>query len=115
MRAPVLRVKEILLGTSTALLFLWLTSGCSSLPRCEASRREKTPRAYVRAVESHHVIELNANGLLYDLRPQAGHNLITDQTAVTNYLAQTIWAGFKQSGKTNLLVFVHGGMNDRDQ
>jgi hypothetical protein len=108
-------MKEMMRGTTTALLLLWFTSGCRSLPRCEAARQEKTPRSFVRALESHHVIELNANGLLYDLRPQAGHSLITDPTAVTNYLAETIWAGFKLSGKTNLLVFVHGGLNDRDQ
>jgi len=60
------------------------------------------------------VIELNPDGLLYDLRPRHGHKLLREQEAVTNYLAETIWTGFKDNDKTNILVFVHGGMNDRD-
>src|SRR5207249_1938078 len=100
---------------SAASLFALVTTGCHSLPRCHEAVQEKTPRAKVKALESQHVIEVNANGLLYDLRPGQGHRLITDATGVTNYLQQTIWAGFKQSGRTNLLVFIHGGLNDRDQ
>jgi hypothetical protein len=89
--------------------------GCNSMPR--SSQREKvnkTTRAELQAIEQFHVIELNSDGLLYDLRPRHGHALLRDQQSVTNYLAETIWAGFKESGKTNILVFVHGGMNDRD-
>jgi len=107
------RGSSSLLGILLALLFLG--SGCHSLPRCNQASRGKTPREQVRALEPQHVIEVNANGLLYDLRPRARHKLITEQTEVTNYLAQTIWAGFKQSGKSNLLVFIHGGLNYRDQ
>lgn len=89
--------------------------GCASMPR--SSQREgvnKTSRAELQAKEQFHVIELNSDGLLYDLRPKHGHRLLRGQEAVTNYLADTIWAGFKESDKTNILVFVHGGMNDRD-
>jgi len=82
---------------------------------CHEAVQEKTPRAKVKALESQHVIEVNANGLLYDLRSGQGRRLITDAIGVTNYLQQTIWAGFKNSGRTNLLVFIHGGLNDRDQ
>src|SRR5207245_2452294 len=100
---------------SIIALFL-LTCGCTtSLPKCNEAAREKTSHSRVKALESHHVIELNANGLMYDLRTNARHRLITDDTEVTNYLTETIFSGFKQSGKSNLLVFVHGGMNDRDQ
>src|SRR2546430_11852657 len=96
------------------LLGLALPSGCNSLPRCAEAPLEKTPRSYVKAIESQHVLELNPNGLLYDLRPQQEHKLITGETEVASYLQETIWAGFKQSGKTNLLLFIHGGLNDRD-
>ena len=100
---------------SAASLLVLFTAGCHSLPRCHEAVQEKTPRATVKALESQHVIELNANGLLYDLRSGQGRRLITDAIGVTNYLQQTIWAGFKKSGRTNLLVFIHGGLNDRDQ
>ena len=95
-------------------LALTLLTGCASLPRCMPPAPEKTPRAYVKAIESQHVLELNPNGLLYDLRPHQEHQLITGEGEVMSYLQETIWAGFKQSGKTNLLLFIHGGLNDRD-
>src|ERR1051325_8639063 len=96
-------------------LAVLLAMGCTSIPRSsERTRASKTSRAELKAREQFHVIELNSDGLLYDLRPRHGHALITRQEAVTNYLAETIWAGFKASPKTNILVFVHGGMNDRD-
>ena len=101
-------------GAVSALL-LCLATGCSSLPRSsQRDRPKKTSRAELKAKERFHVIELNPDGLLYDLRPRHGHKLLREQEAVTNYLAETIWTGFKDNDKTNILVFVHGGMNDRD-
>jgi pimeloyl-ACP methyl ester carboxylesterase len=89
--------------------------GCTTIPRSSDHKgKSKTSRAELQAREQFHVIELNPDGLLYDLRPHHGHALIRGQKDVTNYLAETIWAGFKASPKTNILVFVHGGMNDRD-
>src|SRR5690242_12056112 len=93
-------------------LLLYLTTGCSSFPRSsQRTGANKTSRAELKAKEQFHVIELNPDGLLYDLRPRNAHNLLREQDTVTNYLAETIWAGFKESDKTNILVFVHGGMN----
>jgi hypothetical protein len=69
----------------------------------------------VKAHEPEHVIELNGNGLIYDLRPGKGHDLITDEGKVSEYLSDTVWGAFQQSHATNLLLFVHGGLNDRDQ
>ena len=65
------------------MLLVLFATGCHSLPRCHEAVQEKTPRATVKALESQHVIEVNANGLLYDLRPGQGHRLITDATGVT--------------------------------
>src|SRR6185436_2891123 len=108
---------KTILGKSVGLglPLLWFTTGCHSLPHCNPEAKEKAPASLVKSVESQYVIEVNGNGLLYDLRPGAGHRLIKGATAVTNYLEQTIWAGFKQSGKTNILLFIHGGLNARDQ
>lgn len=93
---------------------IFLAMGCTSIPRSSDRTKVKTSPADLKAKEQFHVIELNPDGLLYDLRPRHGHVLLSQQGAVTNYLAETIWAGFNASGKTNVLVFVHGGMNDRD-
>src|SRR5260370_2320102 len=94
---------------------LCFATGCSSLPRSsQREKSKKTSRAELQAKEQFHVIDLNSDGMLYDLRPQHGHRLLRGQEAVTNYLAETIWAGFKESDNTNILVFVHGGFNDRD-
>src|SRR5215470_10530615 len=91
---------------------LCFATGCGSLPRSSRPEATKTSRAELQSKEQFHVIELNPDGMLYDLRPQHGHRLLRGQEAVTNYLAETIWAGFKDSDRTNILVFVHGGLND---
>ncbi len=93
---------------------IFLAMGCKSIPRSSDRTKINTSSGDLKAQEQFHVIELNPDGLLYDLRPRHGHALLSQQGAVTNYLAETIWAGFNASGKTNVLVFVHGGMNDRD-
>jgi hypothetical protein len=99
---------------AVSALVLCFATGCGSLPRSSRPEATKTSRAELQSKEQFHVIELNSDGMLYDLRPQHGHRLLRGQEAVTNYLAETIWAGFKDSDRTNILVFVHGGLNDRD-
>jgi pimeloyl-ACP methyl ester carboxylesterase len=107
--------RTTLLSLTAAAQLLLLTSGCHSLPHCTTPFEQKQSSDAVKALEPQHVIEVNANGLLYDLRKGKGHRLITDANEVTNYLQQTILSSFKQSGRTNLLIFIHGGLNDRDQ
>lgn len=97
-------------------LVAFLATGCESLPHCPAKEAlQKTTPINLRTNEPLHVIELDGNGMLYDLQPTNGHRKLPGARAVTNYLTQTIWQGFQQSGKTNILVFIHGGMNGRDE
>jgi len=96
-------------------LALCLATGCGSLPRCpESKARRETTRIDLKTNEPLNVIELDADGTMYDLRPTHAHSQLPGSGGVTNYLADTIWKGFRDSGKTNLLIFVHGGMNSRD-
>ena len=92
-----------------------LSGSCSSLPSChptvgEPGRGTKSPE-----LVSYHVIELNADGFLYDLRSGKPKVVITDGRAVQDYLEQTVFKGFRESGKTRMLVFVHGGLNNQQQ
>ncbi len=92
-----------------------LSGSCSSLPSChptvgEPGRGPKSPE-----LVSYHVIELNADGFLYDLRSGKPKVVITDGRAVQDYLEQTVFKGFRESGKTRMLVFVHGGLNNQQQ
>jgi pimeloyl-ACP methyl ester carboxylesterase len=101
-------------GAVVVLAFLVVT-GCKSLPRCPTTKpKQKTGPIDLKTNEPLNVIELNADGTMYDLQPTNGHRQVTGSGGVTNYLAKTIWQGFRESGKTNLLIFVHGGMNSRD-
>src|SRR5690348_3664789 len=96
-------------------LAAFLAMGCESLPSCpEKKATQKTTRVNLKANEPLHVIELDGNGTLYDLQPTNAHRKLSGANAVTNYLGDTIWKGFEASGKTNILVFIHGGMNSRD-
>jgi hypothetical protein len=96
-------------------LALCVATGCKSLPRCpETKPKQKTGRINLKANEPFNVIELDGNGLMYDLQPTNSHRRLRRSQGVTNYLSDTIWKGFRNSGKTNLMIFVHGGMNSRD-
>src|SRR5580765_6188087 len=98
-----------------SIAFLLLATGCRSLPRCPESKgRHDTTRIDLKANQPFNVIELDADGTMYDLRPTNSHSQLPGFRGVTNYLGNTIWRGFRESGKTNLLIFVHGGMNSRD-
>jgi pimeloyl-ACP methyl ester carboxylesterase len=89
-----------------------LATGCKSLPRCPKTKpKQKTD---LKKNQPFNVIELDADGKMYDLWPTNAHRQLPGAGGVTNYLSKTIWQGFKDSGKTNLLIFVHGGMNSRD-
>src|SRR5258708_566928 len=96
------------------LCIVILATGCRSLPRCPETIGPKLSSSALDALAPEHVIELNADGLLYDLRPNQHHHLLKTEADVTNYLAVTLGAGFNQSGLTQMMVFVHGGMNSHD-
>src|SRR6266566_7054188 len=100
---------------AVCVLALCLATGCKSLPRCPKTKpKQKTGTIVLKANEPLNVIELNGEGTMYDLRPTNAHRQLPGAGGVTNYLSDTIWKGFRDSGKTNLLIFVHGGMNSRD-
>ena len=93
-----------------------LSGSCSSLPSCHPTVGEPGRGAKSPELVSYHVIELNADGFLYDLRSGKPKVVITDGRAVQDYLEQTVFKGFRESGKTRiLLVFVHGGLNNQQQ
>src|SRR5690349_4104691 len=95
-------------GAILAFAILLLATGCKSLPRCpETKPKQKTD---LKKNQPFNVIELDADGKIYDLWPTNAHRQLPGAGHVTNYLSETIWQGFKDSGKTNLLIFVHGGM-----
>jgi pimeloyl-ACP methyl ester carboxylesterase len=95
-------------------LALCLATGCNSLPRCPKTKpKQKAEKIDLRTNEPLNVIELDGEGTMYDLSTNA-HTKLPGAGGVTNYLTRTIWQGFRDSGKTNLLIFVHGGMNSRD-
>ncbi len=62
-----------------------------------------------------HVIELNADGILLDLRPGQKRRPLAIRNEASGYLQTNIFGGFEKSGKKKLLLFVHGGLNDRKQ
>src|SRR5262245_50371307 len=98
----------------SAFALAMLTGGCGSLPPCsrcpEASRPKQPPHSNA---ASHHVIELNADGFLFDQRPGHSHARIRGREEVARYLDETVFTGFSQSGKKKILVFIHGGLNSR--
>jgi pimeloyl-ACP methyl ester carboxylesterase len=64
---------------------------------------------------SQHVIEVSNEGFLFDLRPGQHHHPITTGGELDQYLQSTLLKAFLASGKEKLLLFVHGGLNDRKQ
>lgn len=92
-----------------------MATGCNSLPHCPKTKpKQKTGQIDLKKNEPFNVIELDGDGTIYDLRSTNAHRKLPRAGGVTNYLSDTIWKGFRDSGKTNLLIFVHGGMNSRD-
>jgi len=89
--------------------------GCSSLPRCRPHGGPETKAPPDPNIESYHVIRVNSDGFLIDLRPHNHQALIKDRAAAQEYLEETLFAGFAKSGKKKILLFVHGGLNDTTQ
>jgi hypothetical protein len=88
--------------------------GCRSLPHCSPSTASGKTLSKNPELLSRHVIELNASGFLVD---QHSEHLraITNQQGLAEYLQTNIFDAFEKSGKKKLLLFVHGGLNDRKE
>jgi hypothetical protein len=97
-----------------ALSLLLLAAGCHSLPHCDSASPSSQQPTRDPALVCQHVLQVNAEGFLYDLR--AGHKtaIITNRVELTEYLKTTVLAAFQNSQKKKILVFVHGGLTDRE-
>jgi hypothetical protein len=107
-------VRTTTIMNSTKLLWpvligVALVSGCASMRQCPVTPGSAAPAP---TVKSDHVIELNADGFLVNLTNRQ-HQVIRKQQQAEEYLNATIFAGLQRSGRTNILLFVHGGMNTR--
>ena len=94
---------------------LLLGPGCRTLPHCASMSSEKKP-VVDPVLLSRHVLELDSQGFLFDLR-STNHpsRVLKNREDLTEYLRTNVFAGFQQSGKKKLMLFVHGGLNDRKE
>src|SRR5260221_3675813 len=96
-----------------ALMTLVLGAGCRSLPHSAPPNHSGAERMHDPKLLSQHVIEVNGEGFLLDQRSGKGRAVITDPEESERYLLETVLDGFQRSGKKKILLFVHGGLNDR--
>ncbi len=96
------------------ILFLALL-GCRSLPHCSTGPLPTRKPVIDPVLLSRHVLEVNSQGFLYNLRATNHPGVITNREDLIDYLRTNVLAGFQQSQKTKLMVFVHGGLNDRKE
>jgi len=94
---------------------LFFTVGCQSLPHCPPENPEASKAAPSPNLTNQHVLELSAEGFLYDLRPGHRHRLITNRFELSDYLEATVLGAMARTNKQKLLLFVHGGLNDRKE
>src|SRR5258705_4518976 len=92
-----------------------LLTGCQSLPPCASIKANGRKPKLDPELLSQHVIEVNADGFLLDLRPRRKPRAIQSRQQLKAYLEDTIFAAFEKSGKQKLLLFIHGGLNDREE
>ena len=65
---------------------------------------------------SRHVLEVDSQGFLFNLRStDRTRQVIKTREDLTDYLKTNVFAGFQASGKKKLMLFVHGGLNDRKE
>jgi hypothetical protein len=97
-------------------LFLIPVLGCRTLPHCSTTPVGEKKPIVDPILLSRHVLEVNSQGFLYDLR-STNHlpRVIKTREDLTDYLKTNVFAGFQQSGKKKLMLFVHGGLNDRKE
>jgi len=95
--------------TGLGLGCLLFTVSCQSLPHCPSSNSEASKAPPNPNLTNQHVLEVSAEGFLYDLRPGHKHRLITNRFELSDYLQATVLGALEQSQKQKLLLFVHGG------
>jgi pimeloyl-ACP methyl ester carboxylesterase len=95
--------------------WLLLVSGCRSLQHCDSPAAAARKPVIDSALLCRHVIEVNPEGFLVDLRPQANGRVIKTPEELSYYLQSTIFEGLRKSRMSRVLLFVHGGLNDRKE
>ena len=103
--------KEVVEVATISAIFL--TAGCASLPRCTQTAGVKKTTKPPPDVVSQHVIQINADGFVLDLRPNKNSTVITEGGKVKEYFNETIFPAYAASGKKKIMLFVHGGLNDQ--
>jgi pimeloyl-ACP methyl ester carboxylesterase len=110
-----LSLRCVLSWRPVLLLLVFIAAGCQSLRHCDPAPSVKRKGPPDPNLLSYHVIQVNADGFLLDLRPGAKAQPITDPPQVEAYLQGSLFKGFRESGKSKVLLFVHGGMNAQKQ
>jgi pimeloyl-ACP methyl ester carboxylesterase len=96
------------------ILMICCTACQSALPNCATANVKQYPEQDVKKqLTSEHVLSVNANGFLENLREDG--QIIKKPDELKSYLEQTVWQGFKKSHKQKILIFVHGGLNAKAQ
>jgi hypothetical protein len=89
--------------------------GCRTLPHCTSLAADKKP-VVDPVLLSRHVLEVDSQGFLFNLRStDRTRQVIKTREDLTDYLKTNVFAGFQASGKKKLMLFVHGGLNDRKE
>src|SRR5258705_7472008 len=101
--------------TALGLGCLLFAVGCQSLPHCPPANPETSKAPPSPNLTNQHVLELSAEGFLYDLRPGRRHRLITNRFELSDYLQATVLGAMARINKQKLLLFVHGGLNRRQE
>jgi pimeloyl-ACP methyl ester carboxylesterase len=95
------------------VLMICSTACQSSLPHCPTAIVKHVPDQDITTLTSEHVLSVNADGFLENLLQNS--RIIKKRDELNAYLEQTVWQGFKNSGKQKILIFVHGGLNAKAQ
>jgi pimeloyl-ACP methyl ester carboxylesterase len=96
-----------------ALITSLLGFGCTSVRHCDEPEHPVRGPKPSPALKTNYVLEVNNQGFLLDLRPGKKRHPITSREGLADYLRTNVFAGFAHSRKSKILLFVHGGLNDR--
>jgi hypothetical protein len=107
---------KFMASVSLALLIVaCVLTGCQSLPTETSTSQSKawSKSKSETNIEHKYIVEVNSDGFLLD--QNNGRKALKSYAQVREYLETNIFDTFRNSGKTNILVFVHGGLNDQKQ
>ena len=94
------------------LLIAILGTSLNALALVNAPPAKHKKPAKGSADEVPYVIRVNADGLLLDYRQHSSGLPLVEGKLVRDYLNATVFEGLRASNKSQVLIFVHGGMDD---